>query len=75
VSVSRTITLEKLDLPISQLVIEELAFEIGGVAIGPMGAVGILAVFGAVFILLSTLTFVKVDFSRMNRNWADAMDL
>jgi ABC-2 type transport system permease protein len=74
VALFRAITLEKLNLPMDELVQEQLAFEIGRVTIGPPSALGILAVFGAVFILLSTLTFVKVDFSRMNRNKADSIE-
>jgi ABC-2 type transport system permease protein len=74
VALFRAITLEKLDLPMSELVQEQLAFEIGRVTIGPIGALGILVVFGAVFILLSTLTFVKVDFSRMNRVRGDSLE-
>jgi ABC-2 type transport system permease protein len=74
VALFRAITLEKLDLPMSELVQEQLAFEIGRVTIGPAGALGILVAFGAVFILLSTLTFVKVDFSRMNRVRGDSLE-
>jgi ABC-2 type transport system permease protein len=75
VALFRAITLEKLNLPVSELVNEELAFEIGRITIGPMGALGILVVFGAVFITLSTLAFIKVDFSKMNRNKDDSMDI
>ena len=75
VALFRTITLEKLNLPLSELKFEELAFEIGHVTIGPAEAFGILLVFGAVFLLLSTLAFVKVDFSKMNRNKDDSLEL
>ncbi|MCL2817237.1 MAG: ABC transporter permease, partial [Clostridiales bacterium] len=75
VALFRTITLEKLNLPLSELLGEELAFEIGRVVIGPAGAFGILLVFGAVFLILSTLAFVKVDFSKMNRNKDDSMEI
>ena len=74
VALFRTVTLEKLATPVSELVNEELAFRIGQVSIGPAGALLILLVFGVTFLVLSTLTFVKVDFSRLNRNIADSMD-
>jgi len=70
----RTIMLESLDLTTPELLSEGLAFEIGNVTITPMGAFGILAVFGVVFLILSTLTFVKLDFSRMNRIKDDSVD-
>jgi ABC-2 type transport system permease protein len=74
VALFRTITLEKLGLPLSELVSEELAFEIGRVTIGPLGALVILLAFGSVFLILSTVTFVNVDFSKMNRNKDDSLD-
>jgi ABC-2 type transport system permease protein len=73
VALFRAITLEKLNLPIADLVKEELAFEIGRVTIGPIGAFGILLAFGTIFIVLSTLAFVRVDFSKMNRNKDDSI--
>jgi ABC-2 type transport system permease protein len=74
VALFRSITLEKLNLPVSELVKEELAFEIGRITIGTAESLLILLLFGGVFILLSTLTFVRVDFSRMNRNRADSIE-
>ena len=75
VALFRTIALEKLNLPLSELKAEELAFEIGRLTIGPVEAFGILLVFGAVFLFLSTFAFVKVDFSKMNRNKDDSLDI
>jgi len=61
-------------MPASDLIREELAIQIGGVTIGPIGSFGILLVFGAVFLILSTVSFIRVDFSRMNRNKDDSME-
>ena len=74
VALFRAITLEKLSLPVAELLKEELAFEIGGLTIGPFGAFMILLLFGAVFIALSAFTFVNVDFSRLNRIKDDSME-
>ncbi|MCL2696546.1 MAG: ABC transporter permease [Oscillospiraceae bacterium] len=75
VSLFRTITLEKLDAPVADLVAEDLAFEIGRVTMGPVQALIVLVVVGTVFIGLSTLVFSKVDFSRMNRSKDDYLEL
>ncbi|MCL2696177.1 MAG: ABC transporter permease, partial [Clostridiales bacterium] len=75
VALFRAITLEKLHLPAADLVGEELAFQIGRLTIGPWEAFGILLLFGLVFLFLSTRAFMKVDFSRMNRNKEDAMEI
>ena len=75
VALFRTITLEKLNLSLSELKVEELAFEIGRVTIGPAESFGILLIFGVVFLFLSSLAFVRVDFSKMNRNKDDSLDI
>jgi len=75
VSLFRTITLEKLDMPMHELVAEELAFEFGQLTLGPIQAFGILFVFGTLFIALSTFVFAKLDFSRMNRNKDDYLEI
>jgi len=75
VALFRTITLERLNTPVTELVNEELAFEIGNLTIGPMRALGILFIFGTVFLILSTRAFIKVDFSKMNRNISDSIEL
>jgi ABC-2 type transport system permease protein len=75
VALFRTITLELLDASVPELIGEGIAFEIGNITIGPMESFIILLVFGAVFISLSTLAFARVDFSKMNRNKDDYLDL
>jgi len=49
--------------------------EIEGFTIGPLIASGILAAFGLLFLILSTWSFLKVDFSKMNRNKKDSIEL
>ena len=71
----RTIVLEKTGLPLADLVNEELAFEIGGLVIYPMTSILILLAFGAVFLVLSTIAFVRVDFSKMNRKKNDSFEI
>jgi ABC-2 type transport system permease protein len=75
VSLFRTITLEKLNTPVAELVAEDLAFEIGRVTMGPAQALIVLIAVGTVFIALSTLAFARVDFSRMNRSKDDNLDI
>lgn len=67
VSFFRIITMEMTDMPLDQLLALDLAFEIGPVTIGMWGAIGILGVFGIVFLVLSSIVFTRLDFSRMNR--------
>ncbi|MDR0325971.1 MAG: ABC transporter permease [Oscillospiraceae bacterium] len=73
VSLFRTVTLEKTSLSTEQLVLEELAVKVGSFTVTPMMAFAILAAFGLVFLVLSTRAFVKIDFSRMNRNKEDSL--
>ena len=54
---------------------QEMIFNFWGFTITPLVSVFILVVFGAIFLFLSTLTFTKVDFSKMNRNKVDAVDM
>lgn len=68
VALFRTITLEKFSLSNAELIAEELAFQVGNFVITPMISVIILLVFGALFLFLSTLAFMKTDFSKMNRD-------
>ena len=75
VNIFRTIVLEKLDLSMAELVFEELAIKVGGISLGPMYSILILLVFGAIFLILSTIAFVRVDFSKMSRNKNDAIDI
>jgi ABC-2 type transport system permease protein len=64
----RTIILEKTSMTTEQLIAEQLAFKIGNMVITPPISMAIVIVFGAVFLLLSTVVFSKADFSRINRS-------
>lgn len=70
----RAISLEKINLPIDELIKEELAFQIGSVVITPFVSMLILLGFGSIFLILSTLSFVKTDFSKINRNKSDSIE-
>lgn len=63
----RTISLEKMSLPAEELIAEQLAFEISNFIITPQVSILIVFAFGILFLLLSTIAFSNVDFSRMNR--------
>lgn len=63
----RTITMELTHLPPSELLAFDLAFDVGGNIIGWPQAVGILIIFGGVFLVASSLSFARLDFSRLNR--------
>jgi ABC-2 type transport system permease protein len=75
VALFRTITLEKLDTPMPDLVREGLAFEIGGITIAPVQSLLILVLFGTAFLAFSALSFAKVDFSKMNRSKDDYLEI
>jgi len=71
----RTIILEKTALPTDQLIAEQLAFKIGGFVITPSVSLAIVLVFGAIFLLLATIVFSRVDFSRINRSKSKESDI
>lgn len=71
----RTIILEKTSLSIEQLVAEQLAFKLGNFVITPPVSMLIVAVFGFVFLLLSTYVFTTVDFSKINRSKSKEEDI
>lgn len=71
----RMIVLEKTNLPIQELVNEGLAIDINGFIVTPMLSLGIILIIGAIFLFLSTRSFIKTDFSRFNRSSTDANDL
>ena len=73
VALFRTISLEKMTLPVADLVSEELTFKLGSFTVNPVTCILVLLIFGALFLTLSTISFVKVDFSRLNRNKNDSM--
>ncbi|UZW12725.1 ABC transporter permease [Clostridium pasteurianum] len=71
----RTIILEKTSLTTEQLIEEQLAFKIGNFVITPTISMLIVIIFGLVFLLLATLVFSKVDFSRINRSKSKESDI
>ncbi len=71
----RTIILEKTHLTTSQLIDQQLAFQIGGVVITPWVSMIIVLAFGALFLMLATAVFSKVDFSRINRSKSKEQDI
>jgi ABC-2 type transport system permease protein len=68
----RMIVLEKTGLPISDLIKEGLVIEINGFAITPFMTFAIILMIGLAFLILSTISFVKTDFSRLNRSATDS---
>jgi len=56
------------------LIAEQEILSFGALTITPALALPILAAFGVAFLLLSTATFARLDFSKLNRNKADAGD-
>ena len=64
----RTVILEKTSLSSEQLIAEQLAFKIGDFTITPAVSMLIVLVFGAVFLMLATYVFSRVDFSKINRS-------
>ncbi len=74
VALFRAIALEKLTMPQAELIKEELAFQIGNFVITPYLSALILLVFGLLFLVLSTLSFVNTDFSKINRNKNDSIE-
>jgi ABC-2 type transport system permease protein len=71
----RTIILEKTALATDQLIAEQLAFKIGNFVITPPISMLIVVIFGFIFLLLATLVFSKVDFSRINRSKSKEGDI
>lgn len=71
----RTVILEKSSLPVDQMVAEQIAFKAGGFIVTPIISMAIVIVFGLVFLLLATLVFTRVDFSRINRSKSREEDI
>lgn len=71
----RMIVLEKTGLSAEQLVAEGLAIEIGDFIITPFLSCMIILLIGFVFLILATRSFVKTDFSRLNRSKNDATEV
>jgi ABC-2 type transport system permease protein len=70
----RAVALEKTTLPTAELIEQELAPKVGGFVITPLISIVILLAFGLLFLWLSTRSFVKTDFSRINRSKSDAIE-
>lgn len=68
----RMIVLEKENLTKLELVKEGLAININGFIVTPIISFIIIVSIGVLFIILSTNSFVKTDFSRINRSSNDA---
>ncbi|WP_333652011.1 ABC transporter permease [Lacrimispora sp.] len=71
----RMIVLEKTNLSIAELRNEGLVVDIYGFTVTPFMTFAVILIIGLVFLLLSTNSFVKTDFSRMNRSATDANEL
>ena len=71
----RMIVLEKQGLPAAELVKEGLAIDINGFIVTPVMSFAIILAIGLIFLVLSANSFVKTDFSKVNRSSSDASDL
>jgi len=68
----RMVVLEKTNLPKEALVQQGLAIEIHGFIVTPIMSFAIIMAIGFIFLILSTNSFVKADFSRLSRSSTDA---
>jgi ABC-2 type transport system permease protein len=68
----RMVVLEKTGLSPKALAEPGLAIEIHGFIVTPIMSFAIIMAIGFIFLLLSTNSFVKTDFSRINRSSSDA---
>ncbi|MDK2808966.1 MAG: type transport system permease protein [Clostridiales bacterium] len=71
----RMIVLEKTNLTNVELLKEGLAISIQGFVVTPFMTFLIILFIGAVFITLATRSFIRTDFSRINRSANDASEL
>lgn len=67
----RALSLEKLTAPTEELLADQLAFNVKGFVIMPQMSMLIVVLFGVCFIILATIVFSKVDFSKIHRNSGD----
>lgn len=74
VALFRAVSLEMLDAPRAFLIQAQLAIEIGDFVVTPWIAALFLLGFGVLFVLLSTVSFARTDFSKMSRGAGEAMD-
>lgn len=71
----RMIVLEKTHLSSAQLIQEGLVIDINGFIVSPFLSLVILLTIGLLFLILSTMSFVRTDFSRISRSATDASDM
>jgi len=71
----RMIVLEKTNLSTAELVKGGLAIDINGFIVTPFMSFAIIVAIGVIFLILSTNSFVKTDFSRVSRSSNDASAL
>ncbi len=71
----RMIVLERTGLSTAELVKEGLAIDINGFVVTPILSFVIIAAIGVIFLILSTNSFIRTDFSRLNRSSNDASAL
>lgn len=71
----RMVVLEKTGLSTAELVNEGLAINIHGFIVTPIMSLFIILLIGVIFLILSTNSFVKTDFSRVNRSSTDGSAL
>jgi len=75
VALFRAIILEQTNYSQFDLINKGLAFEIGSFTITPFISLIILVAFGLLFMVLSTMKFLRLDFSRINRNKGDEIKM
>ncbi len=71
----RMIVLEKTNLTIDELIKQGLVIDINGFIVTPILSFLIFILIGLLFLVLSTRSFIKTDFSRLNRSSSDASAL
>lgn len=64
----RTLSLEKMSMPVNDLVADQLALKLHNLVITPQMSFFIVLLFGVLFLFLCTISFVRVDFSKVNRS-------
>lgn len=67
-AVFRALSLEKMSVPIDELLTEQLAFQVRNFVITPQLSIIIITFFGIFCLLLATLAFSKVDFTTIHRS-------
>jgi ABC-2 type transport system permease protein len=71
----RAVILEKTHLAPEQMVLEQIAFQFGGLVVTPWMSLLMILAFGVLFLLLAAWVFSRVDFSRMNRTKVSEGDI